>query len=161
MKIYTSYLYQIRFMKPYMIPLSTAVWDPKWFHNDSRDHSIIFKDKNGVYNGLRDEDFVPGDLCKNDCRGIDSCEIKDPSKCNFLIHYRQQLDHLNIGEILNSFNELCEHVRDTDELTEDPVIMLIVYETPLNKCSERRVIQEWFHDNGIEVDEFDPKSFNN
>lgn len=28
MKIYTSYFYMIRFMKPNMIPLSTAKWDP-------------------------------------------------------------------------------------------------------------------------------------
>ena len=32
MKIYTSYFYQIRFFKPNMIPLSTAKYDPSWFH---------------------------------------------------------------------------------------------------------------------------------
>lgn len=32
MKILISYFYQIRFFKPNMIPLSTAAFDPKWFH---------------------------------------------------------------------------------------------------------------------------------
>lgn len=34
MKIYTSYFYMVRFMKPYMIPLSTAKFDPAWFHKE-------------------------------------------------------------------------------------------------------------------------------
>ena len=59
MEIYTSYFYQVRFMKPYHIPLSTAVWDPKWFHAN-RGQDYHFKDKNGVYNGLRAPVFAPG-----------------------------------------------------------------------------------------------------
>ena len=43
----TSYFYQIRNFKPNMIPLSTALWDPKWFHKN-KGHSFQFKDKNGV-----------------------------------------------------------------------------------------------------------------
>ena len=53
MKIMTSYFYQIRFFKPYMIPLSTAKWDPKWFHRN-QGQNYQFKDKNGewLFSGL-------------------------------------------------------------------------------------------------------------
>ena len=34
MKIMTSYFYAIRFFKPNMIPISTAKWDPKWYHQN-------------------------------------------------------------------------------------------------------------------------------
>lgn len=32
MKFYISYFYAVRFMKPNTVALSTAMWDPKWFH---------------------------------------------------------------------------------------------------------------------------------
>ena len=46
MQIMTSYFYQVRFMKPNMIPLSTALSDPQWFHKGTYDKTIQFKDKN-------------------------------------------------------------------------------------------------------------------
>ena len=42
MKLALSYFYQIRNFKHYMIPVSTAVWDPQWFHIDKT--TKIFKD---------------------------------------------------------------------------------------------------------------------
>ena len=36
MEFYTSYFYKIRFMKPYMIPLSTAVFNPKWYFQNQK-----------------------------------------------------------------------------------------------------------------------------
>ena len=61
MKIYTSYFYKIRFFKPNMIPISTAMWDPKWYHaNQKQDHWFV--DKNGVINGLRASVFAPGEV---------------------------------------------------------------------------------------------------
>ena len=52
MKIRISYFYQIRNFKPNMIPMSTAISDPSWFH-DWKDSSYIFTDKRGILNGLR------------------------------------------------------------------------------------------------------------
>ena len=37
MKIYISYFYAVRFFKPYQIPMSTAVWDPKWWRGVKRE----------------------------------------------------------------------------------------------------------------------------
>ena len=50
MKLAISYFYQIRFFKPYMIPVSTAHWDPAWYH-DWAGAAHVFVDKRGVING--------------------------------------------------------------------------------------------------------------
>ena len=49
-QIYISYFYQIRFFKKNMIPISTALYDPKWYYNGHQGH--FYKDHNGVYNGF-------------------------------------------------------------------------------------------------------------
>lgn len=36
----------------------------------------------------------------------------------------------------------------------EPEIILIVYETPDNPCSERRVLIDWFASNGYELEEY-------
>ena len=54
---YISYFYQIRNMKPNMLPVSTAMWDPKWFHN-GKSEEWRYMDKNGVINGVRMIDLM-------------------------------------------------------------------------------------------------------
>lgn len=150
MKIYTSYFYQIRFFKRNMIPLSTAVWDPKWFHHEAR---TVYKDKNGVYNGFRIEEFAPRNA---ECKGRDLC-TQTPDNCQFLKNYRTQLDELNFDHVMKTFEDLCKTINQWENFEEEPIIVLIVYETPSNPCSERRVIQEWFKDHGVIVEELNPK----
>lgn len=58
MKIRTSYFYQIRNFTRNMIPISTAVWDPTWYHNFTNDYNYIFKDKRNILNGLRLESII-------------------------------------------------------------------------------------------------------
>ena len=48
MRILVSYFYHVRHFKPYMIPFSTAVWDPAWYHNFNKCHNYTYLDKNGV-----------------------------------------------------------------------------------------------------------------
>ena len=81
-QLYTSYFYQIRHFKKNMVPISTAMWDPKWYH-DWMGHDYVFKDKRGIYNGIRvecfhfdGEDYGCGDQCL--------LSPKDPSKFSFL-----------------------------------------------------------------------------
>lgn len=147
-KIYTSYFYQLRFFKPYMIPFSTAIWDPKWFHNHP---SYIFKDKNGIYNGLRILDLAPksGEGCGSNCK------IKDPSKCAFIKKYSEQLEKLNFDNIYEKLLNTAESIKEIEGFEEDPEIILLVYETPDNNCSERKSIQNWFFNNGIIVEEWE------
>ena len=40
---------------------------------------------------------------------------------------------------------------------EDPDLILLVYETPDNPCSERVAIQDWFKLYGLEVKEWSPE----
>ena len=56
MNIYVSYFYNIRFFPENLLPVSTAAWDPKWFHNFGKPN-VVFKDKRNVVNGVRMEEF--------------------------------------------------------------------------------------------------------
>ena len=154
MQIMTSYFYQIRFFTPNMIPLSTAVWDPRWYHQNTGDQKYQWKDKNGVWNGLRAEPFAPGPLCDNLCRGPEYCDGGDPMKCAFLRTYRTQLDQLDFKDIIKRIYTIGKAVQEREGFEEEPIVVLIVHEATSNPCSERRVIQEWFRDNGYPIKEF-------
>ena len=41
-----------------------------------------------------------------------------------------------------------------ENLDEEVEFAFLVYETPQNPCSERTIIQKWFHENGIEIEEW-------
>lgn len=145
MKIFTSYFYQLRFFKPYMIPLSTAMYDPKWYHMNRKDKSFVFLDKNGVYNGLRIEPLVPS----QECEGLCPCEINDPENCKFLTTYRSQLDKININDLIESLHQF-EVLNKTDHET---YIVFMVYEPYGRACSERTIIRQWGNDNGVDIPE--------
>lgn len=152
-KIYTSYFYQIRFFPQYLVPLSTAVWDPAWFHQNQKQNHI-WKDKNGVYNGLRAEVFAPGPLCEGLCRGPETCVTKDPRTCLFLKTYRYQLDQLDFNDVIARCERIGKYIQSLEKFSHDPEIALIVHEAPQNPCSERRVIQEWFAANNYPIIEW-------
>lgn len=156
MYIMTSYFYQIRFFTPNMIPLSTARFDPRWFHQN-RDQKYQWKDKNGVWNGLRAEEFAPGPSCEGLCRGPECCSTGSPHLCKFLKEYRKQLDALDFKDIIKRIYKIGKAVQNAEGFTEDPIIVFIVHEATSNPCSERRVIQEWFADNGYPIREFTHK----
>lgn len=152
MKIYTSYFYQIRNFPSNLIPLSTAMGDPKWYH-DFKGTNHQFKDRRGVWNGFRADPFVPGIECQDLCRGIDMCSTKDPNVCTFLRTYHAQLDRLNFRGILGRFQAMADQFLMFDGI-EDADFALIVYEKPTALCSERTVIQQWFKDHGYEIEEW-------
>ena len=154
MKIMTSYFYQIRHMKQNYIPLSTAVWDPKWFHQ-GKGNSFQWKDKNGVWNGLRAEPFVPGEVCEGLCRGPEVCNALGPHTCGFLKTYRRkQLDLLDFNDIINRFESLGNQIKEIEGFEEEPILVLIFHEKYDNPCSERWPVQQWFKDHGWDIEEF-------
>lgn len=136
-----------------MIPLSTAVFDPKWFHQN-KGNSFQWKDKNGVWNGLRAEPFMPGIGCEGLCRGPEVCNAYGPKTCAFLKAYRKQLDELDFNEILNRFQKLGEQIKQVEGFEEEPIFVLIFHETYENPCSERWPVRDWFHDHGYDIKEF-------
>ena len=141
MKLFTSYFYQVRFFKPWQIPLSTAVYDPKWFHEGQGQHHV-FVDKNGVVNGLRGEKLHPGKSCDGLCHGK-PCE-HSPESCQFLAEYRKQLSSIDKDAYLKELEALASRLKAAMKFNEEPEIMLIVHEAPTNACSERCVLQEIF-----------------
>ena len=146
MKFYTSYFSQIRHFKPYQLAFSTAIWNPAFFRNEHIDSQ-------GRLIGLRANPFIPGPICKNDCRGPEKCLVT-PNECLFLKHYYMQLSRLNFNEIVAKFEEIARKVQQDLGFKEEPEIVLIVYEAPDNPCSERVVIQKWFKENGINIQEY-------
>ena len=145
MKFYISYFYQIRHMTPNIIPLSTAVYPPKWF-----DKGDPYFDKNGVLNGVTCDLFVPGPQLQNLCKGSQNCTC-DNKTCDFLQGYREQLSHITKDQVEYYGKAIGAAIGMSD-----PDIALIVYETPDNPCSERGPIIEWFKNNGMEITEFYP-----
>jgi hypothetical protein len=158
MKIWTSYFYQIRFFKPYQIPLSTADWDPKWFH-DFKDQDYIWKDKNGVWNGLRIDTLSPSKCCSilpPECVGCSSLESRHPDTCSFLKDYSGGLhSRVDFGRLLDLLQRIATGIQQSEGFSEEPEIMLILHEAPNNPCSERVPIQEYFKEHGIEVKEWE------
>lgn len=158
MKIYTSYFYQIRFFKPNMLPLSTAIWDPKWYHQfQGADNKFV--DKNGVINGMRAEPFKPGPTCEDKCRGPENCPTKDPMACSFLDCYFNQLMQLPIESVKARLQCLGEAAREVNHYQGEPIFVFIVHEAIGNPCSERGAIQRYFTENGITCSELNPKEF--
>lgn len=156
MKIYTSYFYQIRFFRPHQIPLSTADWDPKWFHN-FKDQDYIWKDKNGVWNGLRVDTLSPSNCCSilpPECVGC-AKETRHPETCSFLVDYSIGLRKINFQDLYNLLQRVASGIQQLEGFSEEPEIMLILHEAPNNPCSERVPIQEYFRNYGIEIKEWE------
>ena len=142
MKIYTSYFYQIRYFPKNLIPLSTAVWPPKWYK-----YGV---DKRGVLNGITARPFVPDESCSNLCRGLETCNSNNKD-CAFLKAYKTQLDNLSITEILQRFKTMSEKLYPEFGAVD---FALIFHEAPNNPCSERWPVQQWFKEYGIPICEW-------
>lgn len=143
MNLYISYFYNIRFFPTNLIPVSTAVYDPKWYHNFKSDNNV-FKDKRGVINGIRMPILSPYKIENVECK---SCVEKNPQTCTFIKQYRDYILSLNFNEVYSKLNSISNKFNNAD-------ICLMVYEKPDNPCSERSSLIEWFKLNGIELLEF-------
>lgn len=148
MKIFTSYFYQIRFFTKYMIPVSTAIWDPKWFHTGNNIGE--YRDKNGVWNGIRMPILSPSKIDTSSCI---QCKTHDPSNCDFQRAYKEYLNSLDFDKIYSSLQNLANAVSNMENLDREPWIVLIVHEKPNNPCSERKALQEYFSLHGITCEE--------
>lgn len=139
----TSYFYNVRFLEPWQIPLSTACWDPAWYH-DFKGQSHKFFDKRNVLNGLRAEKLHPDNTCMHLCRGQESCSTKDPSACEFLKKYRIQLDRLDKDTFIDNLLDLEAQICAKFKIMSPVQFVLLVHEPPYKKCSERQALQESF-----------------
>lgn len=153
MKFYTSYFYNIRFFDSYMIPMSTAVWDPGWFHQ-FKGKKHIWKDANGVYNGIRIEELNPEKCNAHGC----PCEFQKTDQgykyCRFLREYKEGLNKIDFDKLIYDCTKLANYIKEKDKLLFTPAIVFIFHESPDNPCSERVPVQELFKSHGIEITEW-------
>lgn len=154
MKFKISYFARIRKFATNEVPVSTANWDPKWYH-PPKNKKGVYLDKRGVINGLRVDPFSPK---YTGCTGSRDC-LWEPEKCDFIDRYKRQLAALDPNDILERFRSLEARLKEKypgyfdDEIT----FVLMVYEKPDNECSERWSIIEWFHENGIKIEEWEER----
>ena len=147
MKWSITYFYNVRYMKPSQLPLSTAMFPPKFFAQTSK-KNVAHLDKKGVILGLTTHEFVPQKQCE--C----PCEKKDYNSCCFLKEYYTQLSKLDFDEVILSWNDFVEKLSNLTSISIDEVVLL-VYEKPDNPCSERTVLKKWFSEHGIELQEME------
>ena len=151
MKLRLSYFYQIRNFKPNMIPMSTALSDPKWYHN-FKDSNYIFKDKRGILNGLRLQPIiVQGNNGNCGC----PCKNKDPLNCPFVKNYEFELEMIDLPKMMKGIENFCNDYCKQEKIKEEPIAVLMVYEAPNNPCSERYSLINYFNKHGIECKELD------
>ena len=131
--IATSYFYQIRNFKEWMIPVSTALSDPDWFR--APEGKEYFYDKRGIVCGLRYEPLI----VQRESTHI--CPCDEPylaPACPTMLEYEQLLNSLVDKEKTLKAFEYCCNKFNAD------TIALIVYEAPTNPCSERWALQRFF-----------------
>ena len=149
MNVYIASFYQVRNMPTSMLPVSTAVWDPKWFH-DGKGNNHIFKDKRGVINGVRCLALAPTESHGVTSACSKTCPYKSlapQGKCLFLKSYRAYLSTIDFERLMKALRASCEKTHTTD-------ICLLVYEAPDNPCSERGALVDLFSKHNVSIKEF-------
>ena len=142
-KLAISYFYQIRNFKPNMIPVSTALSDPQWYRPPTGKEYYV--DKRGIIIGLRYEPLIIQKLLPCSC----PCELhkKGGASCNSMKIYKEGLEEfVDFNKTIKAF-EFCANKFNAD------TIVLIVYETPTNPCSERLSLIEYFNNHGVNCEE--------
>lgn len=79
---------------------------------------------------------------------------KDLPYCPFLKSYRDYLDTIDINYLLSEFSRIAEDVRKINHFEGEPEIVLLVYETPDNPCSERAALIDYFKKHNVVVEEY-------
>lgn len=170
MKLYITDFYHVRFFTPNMIPISTTggTGGPLWYIGGDRKHPKCFLDKNNVMNGIREEKlaFPKHDYeklennCGKDCGYHEILEQSSDKKfwCPFMRHYREYLETLDLNYLLAEFARVAEEVKSITQFADDPIIVLLVYETVKSGCGERWPIIDYFNSHNIEIEEWTPEA---
>ena len=139
MKIATSYFYQIRNFKTNMIPVSTCLSDPAWYRPPEGQEYYI--DKRGIICGLRYEPLI----VQRECAMMCPCDEKHLAPtCPTMLEYEAALNTFVDKERTLKAFEFCAN-KFALPFGDEPIIVLIVYETPNNPCSERYALQRFFN----------------
>ena len=81
-----------------------------------------------------------------------NCPYKDKvPHCQFMETYYNYLKTLDFSKMIKEFDRISKDVQKINHYTEEPIIVLLVYESPSCNCAERPVLQRWFKDNGYDL----------
>lgn len=150
MKIRISYFYQIRNFTKNMVPMSTAMYDPAWYHA-GLGPDYIYTDKRGILNGLRLKPIIVQGNTLHSC----PCESKNSDSCLTMREYRQELEKIDFEKMMRGIRAMADRYKKQNKINEEIVMVLIVYETPDNKCSERQSLINYFNSHGVECKELE------
>ena len=138
-QIATSYFYMIRHFKTNMIPVSTCLSDPTWYRPPEGKEYYI--DKRGIICGLRYEPLI----VQRECAMMCPCDEKHLAPaCPTMLEYEAALNTFVDKERTLKAFEFCAN-KFALPFGDEPIIVLIVYETPNNPCSERYALQRFFN----------------
>lgn len=149
MQFLISYFSRLRYFKPNMIPFNTAMWPPKFY--DIRNPSI---DKNGVLIGVDCPPLKPGNIdasCGKECS-----QKYSPNMCSFQSQYYEKLQSISFQNLINHVEQISLRAKNDLGFEDEPIPVLMVYESNKNFCGERLPLIKWFADNGVELKEFEP-----
>lgn len=149
-----SYFYQIRFFNPWQFPLSTAVWDPKWYHQN-KGNGYIYRDTRGVVNGIRINALTPPKQTEGLCYGREQCITQNPNECAFLRVYMEHLRSINFDAFMLMLRHYMYKLCNTYNIAYKPEAIFIVHEKYDNPCSERVALRKWFEENGRTLPEYE------
>lgn len=151
MKVSVGSFYQVRFFDSSVIGLSTAMWDPAWFHGFA-DKKTVFVNEKGFVCGLKAPDFILplSDYEELERRHVDCgnhCTHDSPN-CEFMKAYRKHLESIGYEDIMRHLRIIADKYDEqgfnkTDKPTE---IVLLVHESVKKNCAERVVIKQFFDD---------------
>ena len=125
--IYTTYFANLKNLPSNLIPISIALYDPKWYVGERCDllapmKYILTKYKNGVY-----------------------------SASDYIREYTKQLEATDIWSVYDSLKRKAK--KDTNLINE---IALVCYESPEKFC-HRHIVAEWFEKHGFAIREFEDR----
>ena len=135
----------VRHFKANQIGVSTAVWKPKYWSYG--------KNKYGSVTGIEEKSLSPSyieQFCSRECGYKELLP-----HCPFIKAYAEYLNTIDFNNyLLPEFERIAEDVRKINNFEGEPEIILLVYETPDNPCSERGPLMEYFKTRGIIVEEY-------
>ncbi len=83
------------------------------------------------------------------------CADRDPQKCEFVKNYENALEKIDFEKMLKGIKDFCKMYCLQNNIKEEPIAVLIVYEAPNNPCSERKSLIKYFNNHGIDCKELD------
>lgn len=152
MNYYITNFGNLKNLKDFQIPISTAIWQPKFWKYGL--------DRHNVFLGITEPLLSPAKLNSADLC-IKNCPYKSSvPNCPFLVNYAKYLDTIDFDYLLSEFERVANDVRKINNFIGEPDIVLLVYEAENNPCSERAALKSLFKKHNIVLKEFNKNSNN-